>query len=92
MNDRTRRYAYAAVIGFHLVTGALFPIGMFPYIMAASALVFFPPDWPRKLFARLSRRFYAPAGVDDSVWTPQTLGITQRLGVGSALAMTRKLA
>jgi vitamin K-dependent gamma-carboxylase len=81
MNARTRRYAYAAVIGFHLVTGALFPIGMFPYIMAASALVFFPPDWPRKLFARLSRRFYAPVGVDEPVWTPQTLGITQRLGV-----------
>ncbi|MCA9705790.1 MAG: HTTM domain-containing protein, partial [Myxococcales bacterium] len=43
---RTRRYAYAAVVGFHLVTGALFPIGMFPWIMIAAALIFFPEDWP----------------------------------------------
>lgn len=48
----TRLYAYAALIGFHLLTRALFPIGMFPAIMIASAPVFFPPDWPRRIFAR----------------------------------------
>lgn len=53
---RTRIYAYAALIGFHLLTRALFPIGMFPAIMIASALVFFAPDWPR----RLARRAAAP--------------------------------
>jgi vitamin K-dependent gamma-carboxylase len=46
---RTRPFAYAVVIAFHLITRALFPIGMFPFIMMASALVFFPPDWPRRL-------------------------------------------
>lgn len=49
LHPRTRPFAYAALLGFHALTGALFPIGMFPWIMAASALVFFPPDWPRRL-------------------------------------------
>ncbi|HEY8379118.1 MAG TPA: HTTM domain-containing protein [Nannocystis sp.] len=53
LHPRTRPFAYLAVLGFHALTGALFPIGMFPWIMAASALIFFPPDWPRRLPARL---------------------------------------
>lgn len=52
---RTRPFAYAIVIGFHLVTRMLFPIGMFPVIMVTSALVFFSPSWPRALLAAGSR-------------------------------------
>ncbi len=37
----TRIYAYAAVIIFHVMTALLFPIGMFPYIMIVSTLIFF---------------------------------------------------
>ena len=51
---RTRPLAYLAVLGFHGLTGALFPIGMFPWIMTCAALIFFPPDWPRRLWRRLS--------------------------------------
>lgn len=46
---RTRALAYAAVIVFHVLTRLLFPIGMFPWVMMAGALLFFPPDWPRRL-------------------------------------------
>lgn len=46
---RTRLVAYAAVLMFHTATKVLFPIGMFPAIMTASALIFFSPSWPRKL-------------------------------------------
>ncbi|MBS2013690.1 MAG: HTTM domain-containing protein [Deltaproteobacteria bacterium] len=49
---RTRMFAYAFVVAFHVMTGLMFPIGMFPWIMMASALVFMDSDWP----ARLSRR------------------------------------
>jgi len=52
---RTRLFAYAVVIGFHAMTGMMFPIGMFPYIMSASALVFMDSDWPRRLWARVRR-------------------------------------
>lgn len=50
----TRVAAYMAVVGFHAATGAMFPIGMFPWLMIAWTLVFFEADWPRRLF-RFSR-------------------------------------
>ena len=49
---RTRVPAFLVVIGFHAVTRALFPIGMFPFIMVAGATSFFSPSWPRR-FLRL---------------------------------------
>ena len=45
---RTRAVAFVAVVGFHLATWVLFPIGMFPFIMITAALVFFDPSWPRR--------------------------------------------
>jgi vitamin K-dependent gamma-carboxylase len=53
----TRRFAYPVLLVFHTLTGILFPIGMFPVIMTIAALVFFPPEWPLGLAARLGRRF-----------------------------------
>ena len=40
---RTKLPAYGAVIVFHTLTGVLFHIGLFPWIMIACTLVFF--DW-----------------------------------------------
>jgi hypothetical protein len=51
---RTRPFAYAALVVFHFLTMVLFPIGMFPVIMVVTALVFFSPDWPRRLLRRPS--------------------------------------
>lgn len=42
INKTTRPYAYIAVLGFHLACIPLFQIGMFPWIMIVSTLVFFP--------------------------------------------------
>jgi hypothetical protein len=52
---RSRPYAYVVVLGFHAMTWLLFPIGMFPFIMCAAALVFMDPAWPSALVARVSR-------------------------------------
>jgi hypothetical protein len=49
LSPRARPFAFGVVIVFHGVTGCLFPIGMFPWLMLGAALVFFPPDWPRLL-------------------------------------------
>ncbi|MEM7370738.1 MAG: HTTM domain-containing protein [Bacteroidota bacterium] len=47
--SKSRPYAYIAVIGFHLMTWLLFPIGMFPWIMIGGSLIFLEAqDW-RKL-------------------------------------------
>jgi vitamin K-dependent gamma-carboxylase len=56
---RTRPFAFAAVLIFHLLTGVFFPIGMFPAIMIVAATVFFSPSWPRRLRFRA-----APASPD----------------------------
>jgi vitamin K-dependent gamma-carboxylase len=48
---RSRPFAYLAVIAFHLITAKLFMLGMFPWIMMASSLVFLPPSWPRRFVA-----------------------------------------
>ncbi|MEZ5372710.1 MAG: HTTM domain-containing protein [Microthrixaceae bacterium] len=46
---RSRPWAYAAVVVFHLATAALFRIGLFPWAMMALTPVFFEPDWPVRL-------------------------------------------
>ncbi len=51
----TRPWAYAAVVGFHLFTGLLFPIGMFPWFMVGCATILFAPDWPRRFMVEGSR-------------------------------------
>lgn len=43
---KTRTIAYLFVIIFHVLTGVLFPrIGMFPYIMICSTIIFFSSDF-----------------------------------------------
>ncbi len=45
INSRTRPYAYFFVIVFHVLTRVLFPIGVFPYIMIMSTLIFFSENF-----------------------------------------------
>ncbi|MEP1034385.1 HTTM domain-containing protein [Ekhidna sp.] len=50
---RTRWLAFVFVVVFHLITRILFPIGMFPYIMIASAMIFFDPKVHEKIIGRI---------------------------------------
>ncbi|NVO31945.1 HTTM domain-containing protein [Hymenobacter lapidiphilus] len=45
----TRYWAYVTVVVFHVLTAVLFQIGMFPYIMMVSTLLFFPASFHEKL-------------------------------------------
>ena len=38
---KTRSFAFVLVVAFHITTRILFPIGMFPYIMIISTIIFF---------------------------------------------------
>lgn len=51
--SRTRWLAYLAVIAFHLLTAALFPIGMFPYIMIVATLIYFSENFHKRIWAAL---------------------------------------
>jgi hypothetical protein len=81
LSRRWRPYAYAGLLVFHGLTGTLFPaIGMFPWIMSAAALIFFPPSWPRRVIARLRRRPYADVRVgDDAGLRPPSRGLVVAL-------------
>jgi hypothetical protein len=50
---RTRYWAYVVVIVFHVLTAYLFPIGVFPYVMILSTLIFFPAGFHQKLLNRM---------------------------------------
>ena len=50
----TRVFAYITVIFFHLMTYFLFQIGMFPFIMILSTLIFFPADFHKRVISVIS--------------------------------------
>jgi hypothetical protein len=60
-NRSTRPWAYAAVVLFHGLTAFLFPIGMFPYIMIVTALIFFSSDFHLSFIRQLSKWLSIPA-------------------------------
>ena len=68
MNRRSRPFAYVAVVGFHVITGTLFPIGVFPWLMIAGATLFFEPDWPERMCGHLEARAETPAVQRLSLW------------------------
>lgn len=56
--SRSRPLAYIAVIFFHVVTWYLFPIGVFPWVMIFSTLIFFSPVTHEKLLRKLGATFH----------------------------------
>lgn len=67
---RTRPFAFFMVLVFHVLTRVLFPIGMFPYIMIISALIFFDADFHNRLLNGLSRLLKIPKAIyeNDRIW------------------------
>jgi hypothetical protein len=45
---KTRPFAFATAVLFHLMNARLFSIGIFPWFMIAATAVFFNPSWPRQ--------------------------------------------
>lgn len=64
LNSRTRPFAYAAVVVFHVLTKLLFNIGLFPFIMIFNTLIFFPPAFHRRLLGKIGYRSTA----DESIY------------------------
>ncbi len=56
LNKKTRPVAYGFVLVFHLATAIFFPgIGMFPYVMIVSSLIFFDAGFHKKILSVLPR-------------------------------------
>ncbi|MFD2574457.1 HTTM domain-containing protein [Spirosoma soli] len=78
-NRRTRPWAYAAVVVFHGLTAVLFPIGMFPYIMIVTALIFFSPNFHRMLIRQIGRWLSLPVAFLSPHRTYAFQPLTQKL-------------
>lgn len=79
---KTRVPAYLAVVGFHLITYWLFPIGMFPFIMIGATLIYFPASFHEKLLSHLSQlpkevntAFLSPSDKKTNAWKFGALAI-----------------
>ncbi|MEO9569851.1 MAG: HTTM domain-containing protein [Polaribacter sp.] len=55
---RTRVFAFVLVVFFHVFTRVLFPIGMFPFIMIVSTLIFFDASFHQKIIDFIQKRFF----------------------------------
>lgn len=64
---RTRPYAYAIALLFHLLNSRLFVIGVFPWFMIAATTLFFEPGWCKRIIPRFGGRASRTA-TDQARW------------------------
>ena len=70
---KTLPYAYVAVVGFHIITWLMFPIGMFPWVMILLTWVFFPITFHEKLISQLESIFSVRKTTSISTWRPELM-------------------
>jgi hypothetical protein len=85
---RTRLFAFIAAVLFNLTNAVIFDIGIFPWMMLGSLLIFFSPDLPR----RFARAFLDPESSQATVETPKTVAQTCPSLVGSQKVVAGLLA
>lgn len=69
---RTRLAAFCIAVLFHLTNALWQPIGIFPWLAIAATALYFPPDWPRRLFRAMRTARDSPSAgtVEDGFATP----------------------
>ncbi len=72
-NKRTRGYFMVAVLFFHALNKVIFSIGIFPYLSVALSLMYFSPDWPRKLLHRLFPKYISLIPEQNEIRTAPSL-------------------
>jgi vitamin K-dependent gamma-carboxylase len=63
---RTRMLGMAAMLVFHLFNSAVFHIGIFPYMMIAMAVFFFPPEQVSRVLLKSKTRRLPPLEMPSS--------------------------
>jgi hypothetical protein len=84
LNRRTRPLAYCVVVVFHVATAVFFPgIGMFPYVMILSSLIFFSADFHERLLSFLPRYTRRRLGLStDNIPYHFGFGALMQVGIG----------
>jgi hypothetical protein len=55
LNRKYRLFGYALVVFFHVLTSLMFPIGVFPFVMIVSTLIFFSEGFHEKLISGVQK-------------------------------------
>ena len=80
-SNRFRPYAYFLVVFFHVLTWALFPIGVFPWVMIFSTLIFFSEKFHLRILNKLKSWFnWTEKPLPEQTFQPKT-GIALLLGI-----------
>ena len=82
---RTRPFAFAVLVSFHLWNSQLFSIGVFPWMAIALTTIFFEPDWPRRIFRW--PRGEAAGDPGAFAWTPRRRALAGLLTAYVALQL-----
>lgn len=72
----TRKIAYVVVIIFHVATGLLFKIGIFPYVMIFMTIIFFSEDFHVRFIERLGTLFGRSQSDDRSMAPSNMLSLS----------------
>jgi hypothetical protein len=90
---RTRPWAFAASVFFHVTNAWMFRIGIFPWLMLAATTLFLDPAWPRRLLARAGARLAPPPAPPASLPPPRWLlgALSAYLAVQVALPLRHLL-
>lgn len=85
---RTRPFAFAVLVTFHLWNTQLFRIGVFPWMAIAMTTIFFEPEWPRRIlnWPRRGESLHPPFR-----WTPGRRAIAGFLSVYLAIQVLAPL-
>ncbi|MFC4817602.1 HTTM domain-containing protein [Flavobacterium sp. GCM10023249] len=63
---RTRIFGFILVVFFHVFTKMLFPIGVFPYVMIISTLIFFSSDFHKRVLQKILKWLRVDGGVFEN--------------------------
>ncbi len=77
-NKRTRIFAFILVVFFHVFTRVLFPIGMFPFVMIISTLIFFESNFHKKIILFLRKRINRLLKLKNNIEINDTYPLSNR--------------
>ncbi len=75
--QRTRLPTMFALVGFHVTTAFLFPIGLFPWVMLVCLTLFCEPGWPQRCLSKAQAAMGSPCTGEE-----RYLPLSARLALG----------
>jgi hypothetical protein len=88
---RTRLVVFCLYAAFHTLNHFVFNIGIFPWFTLFASLLFFEPDWPKRLWLCVQQRLTALSSDTASVSTKPAPGTLSALHVYPRSALLQNL-